>query len=49
MQKTLIIRTQEDGSLVVDVLRDGYNIIDHTVYDAEIEARALLDKIEEAA
>ena len=46
MKKTIIIREQEDGSLAVDVLRDGYNIIEHTVYDANDEAAALIARIE---
>lgn len=48
MQKTLIIRQIDaDGTLVVDVLQDGYNIIESTVYGATELAQALLDYIEE--
>ena len=48
MQKTLIIRQIDNqGTLVVDVLQDGYNIIESTVYGATELAQALLDYIEE--
>lgn len=48
MQKHLIIRTiDNEGTLVIDVLQDGYNIIESTVYGATDLAQALLDYIEE--
>ena len=48
LKKTLIIRTiDNDGTLVIDVLQDGYNIIEQTVYGATDLAQALLDYIEE--
>lgn len=48
MQKTLIIRQINDkGELAVDVLQEGYNIIERTVYGATDLAQALLNYIEE--
>lgn len=45
INKHLIIRQDDDGQLVIDVLMDGYNIIEETVYDAHELAKALLDHI----
>lgn len=48
MNKHIIIRSiDNNGTLVVDVLQDGYNIIESTVYGATELAQALLDYIEE--
>lgn len=48
MEKRIIIRTyEEDGEVhyAIDVLRDGYNIIDFTLYDDEDLAKAILERI----
>lgn len=47
--KTIIIREigGGDSTLIVDVLQDGYNIIEKTVYGVHDLAKALLDYIEE--
>lgn len=50
MEKRIIIRTyEEDGEthLAIDVLQDGYNIIDFTLYDAEELAKDMLERIKE--
>lgn len=47
MSKTVIIRTDDHGEMVVDVLQDGYNIIERTAYNVGDEAAALLKAIEE--
>lgn len=50
MEKRIIIRTYEDDEGVhydIDVLMDGYNIIERTLYDAEDLAKAILKRIEE--
>jgi hypothetical protein len=46
MSKTRIIIHDD----YVEVLQDGYNIIEHTVYDDEVVARAneLLNELKEA-
>lgn len=48
MKKTIIIRTIDDDPerVAIDVLKDGYNIIERTVYGATEQAQALLDYIE---
>lgn len=50
MEKRIIIYTYEDDDGVhyaIDVLRDGYNIIDFTLYDAEDLAKSILERIEQ--
>lgn len=47
MKKHIIIWEDENNQLVVDILKDGYNIIERTVYDVDKEAREFLKAIEE--
>lgn len=46
MKKTIIIR-EEDGDIAIDVLKDGYNIIERTIYGAEDLVKPLLDYLKE--
>lgn len=46
MTTTLIIRRSDNDGLVIDVLEEGYNIIDKTLYDCGELAQQLLDKIQ---
>ena len=50
MEKRIVIWTYEKEGEVhyaIDVLQDGYNIIDFTLYDDEDLAKAMLARIEE--
>lgn len=50
MEKHIIIRTyEEDGEVrhAIDVLHDGYNVIEFTMYDVEDLAKAILERIAE--
>lgn len=48
MKKTIIIREIGDGdpTLVVDILQDGYNIIERTVYGIDEKAKEFLKALE---
>lgn len=51
MRKHIIVESyeQEDGEkyYIIDVLKDGYNIIDFTIYDDEL-GKNILEAIEKA-
>lgn len=50
MEKTLmeiVVKQNESGEKFIDVLRQGYNIIDYTIYD-EKAASQILKTIEAA-
>ena len=50
MQKHIVIRSyEEDGEkhLAIDVLQEGYNLIEFTMYEAEDLAQSILDRIKE--
>lgn len=46
MKKHIII-TEVNGELAIELLRDGYNIIEKTIYDPEL-AKTILAAIEKA-
>lgn len=46
MEKRRIIVEEIDGELAIAVLREGYNIVDFTMYEPEL-AQQILDKIAE--
>jgi hypothetical protein len=46
MKKQFIIE-ESDGKFSVSILKEGYNIIEETIYDSEL-AKAILAAIEEA-
>ena len=41
MQKTLIINQSKDGGYFIDILREGYNIIEKTIYNEELAQNIL--------
>lgn len=45
MSKQFIIE-EINGELAIQILRDGYNIIEKTIYDAEL-AKSILKSIED--
>lgn len=49
MNKTIVIRTIDDDPerIAIDILRDGYNIVEKTIYDAEELVKPLLNYLEE--
>lgn len=47
MKKTIIInKDEETGEITIDVLKDGYNIIEKTIYDGEELVQPLLNYLE---
>lgn len=46
MEQRRVIIEEVDGELVITVLKKGYNIVDFTMYEAEL-AQQILDKITE--
>ena len=42
--KSIMIMQDDDGKLFIDVLEDGYNIIDYSIYD-NAKARRILKAV----